>query len=249
MRYKNVALFVFTTIGLTFASTSLLAAQLKVAVASNFISPIKQLADEFEAETGHTLQLSFGASGKFYAQIKNNAPYDLFLSADMMKPHQLVQDQLALPESLTIYARGKLVLWSAQPIRADSLESALLQANRVAIASPKLAPYGKAAEEVLTQLNMWTDTQRKLVQGESIGQAYQFVYSQNADIGFVALSQVLAGSTKGDTKAIPSSLYSPIHQGAVIVSRSANIDAAKTFLDFLTRPDIQAKILDFGYAE
>ncbi|MBR7887385.1 molybdate ABC transporter substrate-binding protein [Marinomonas sp. A79] len=227
----------------------LLAADLSVAVASNFIVPIKQLAQEFEAETGHTLQLSFGSSGKFFAQIKNNAPYDLFLSADLIKPHVLIQEQLALPESLSIYANGKLVLWSVNPIEGNTLESALLKANRIAIANPKLAPYGKAAEEVLTRLSAWNDTQRKLVQGESIGQTYQFVYSQNANVGFVALSQVLSGKTKGHSVSVPTSLYNPIHQGAVILSRSKKIPEATEFMAFLLRPDIQAKIVTFGYAE
>lgn len=238
----------FCLMAISFPFT-LLAAELNVAVASNFIVPIKQLAKDFEAETGHTLQLSFGSSGKFFAQIKNNAPYDLFLSADLIKPHALIQEQLALPESLTIYANGKLVLWSVNPIEGHSLEDALLNANRIAIANPKLAPYGKAAEEVLSRLSAWNDTQRKLVQGESIGQTYQFVYSQNANLGFVALSQVQSGKIKGYTLAVPTSLYNPIHQGAVIVSRSQHIPAASEFMAFLMRPDTQAKIVAFGYAE
>ncbi|UDV03600.1 molybdate ABC transporter substrate-binding protein [Marinomonas profundi] len=221
---------------------------LHLAVASNFIAPIKQLAPVFEKETGHTLRLSFGSSGKFFAQIQNNAPYDIFLSADTQKPLALVSHQLALPESIAIYAKGQLALWSMTPLRAPSLQALLQDAKRIAIANPKLAPYGKAAVESMTNLSMWEQSQTKLVQGENIGQTYQFTYSQNADLGFVALSQVIAKPNLGYVRNLPSELYNEIQQAGVILSRSRNIELAQTFMAFLMRTDIQARIAQFGYA-
>ncbi|TYL49388.1 molybdate ABC transporter substrate-binding protein [Marinomonas sp. IMCC 4694] len=225
------------------------AGELSIAVASNFIAPIKKIATQFKQETGHSLRLSFGSSGKFYAQIKNNAPFDVFLSADLVKPRALSKEQLALPDSLTIYAKGKLVLWSVKPINALTLEAAVVNANRIAIANPTLAPYGKAAEDVLKHLTRWDSTESKRVQGENISQTYQFVYSQNADLGFVALSQVRSGRITGYTKDIPTKLYRPINQGGVILSRSENKALAATFMTFLMRADTQAQIINMGYAE
>jgi len=244
---KVITLFLMT-LWLLFIPTRSLAASLHLAVASNFISPIKQLAQDFEQETGQSLQLSFGSSGKLFAQIQNNAPYDIFLSADLAKPQALIKAQAALSDSLVVYARGHLVAWSVNPMPSTSLKDALLNAKRVAIANPKLAPYGQAAEESLTHLSIWNDVQKKMVQGENIGQTYQFVYSQNADVGFVALSQVLAGETKGYVIDIPNDFYHQINQAGVILSQSNNIELAKTFMAFLMRDDIQAKIVQFGYS-
>lgn len=226
-----------------------LADELSVAVASNFIVPIKQIATQFKQETGHSLRLSFGSSGKFYAQIKNHAPYDVFLSADLAKPRALIEDQLALSDSLNIYAKGKLILWSVKPINAPTLEEAVIDANRIAIANPALAPYGKAAEDVLKHLTLWDSTKSRRVQGENISQTYQFVYSQNAELGFIALSQVRSSNVAGYTKNIPTEWYRPIHQGAVIISRSENKALAATFMTFLMRADTQAQIINMGYAE
>ncbi|MBD5772291.1 molybdate ABC transporter substrate-binding protein [Marinomonas colpomeniae] len=224
------------------------AATLHVAVASNFISPIKQLAQEFEQETGHSLQLSFGSSGKLFAQIQNNAPYDIFLSADVIKPKALIDNKMALSYSLIVYAKGQLTLWSMKPISPLTLPEALLNAKRIAIANPRLAPYGKAAEESLRHLSVWEGIQGKLVQGENIGQAYQFTYSENANLGLVALSQVLAGPQKGYSINIPNSFYKGINQAAVILSRTQKTVLAETFMAFLIRADTQAKIAHFGYS-
>ncbi|NVK73143.1 MAG: molybdate ABC transporter substrate-binding protein [Oceanospirillaceae bacterium] len=231
-----------------FTSTSSLAAELNLAVASNFISPIKQLAADFEQETGHSIQLSFGSSGKLFAQINNQAPYDIFLSADTTKPKALIKKQLALPDSFQVYARGQLALWSLKPLNSSDLKQVLLNSRRIAIANPKLAPYGKAAKETLQNLTVWDVLKKKIVQGENIGQTYQFVYSQNADIGFVAFSQVLATNPQGWTIPIPKSLYSEINQAAVILTRSKRIELAQSFMAFLIRPDTQDKIATFGYA-
>ncbi len=224
------------------------AATLHVAVASNFISPIKQLAQEFEQETGHSLQLSFGSSAKLFAQIQNNAPYDVFLSADVTKPEALIDNKAARPNSLIVYATGQLALWSIKPISFSTLREALLSARRIAIANPRLAPYGKAAEESLRHLSIWETIQKKLVQGENIGQTYQFTYSENASLGLVALSQVLTGPQKGYSIVIPNSFHEDINQAAVILSRTQNTVLAETFMAFLIRADTQAKIAQFGYS-
>ncbi|PYF78596.1 molybdate transport system substrate-binding protein [Marinomonas alcarazii] len=229
-------------------STKLFAADtLHLAVASNFISPIKQLAQDYEEETGQKIQLSFGSSGKLFAQIQHGAPYDIFLSADVAKPQALIQSQFALADSIVTYAKGQLALWSVTPLGSD-IKISLQNSNRIAIANPKLAPYGKAAQESLQALSLWNTVEQKLVQGENIGQTYQFVYSQNADIGFVAYSQVLAGKVKGNTIKIPSELHSDINQAGVILSHSKNVELSRAFMAFLMRPDTQAKITQFGYA-
>lgn len=244
---KHIVLFL-TGLSSFIFSSQLLAASLHLAVASNFITPIKQLAQDFEQETGHSLQLSFGSSGKLFAQIQNNAPYDVFLSADLIKPKALVDNKSALPNSLTVYAKGQLALWSMKPISSLILSEALLNADRIAIASPRLAPYGKAAEESLRHLSIWKEIHSKLVQGENIGQAYQFTYSQNANLGLVALSQILSNPKKGYSILIDNSLYSDIKQAAVILSRTQNTVLAEAFMAFLIRADTQAKIARFGYS-
>lgn len=221
---------------------------LNVAVASNFIIPATQLAEAFEKETGHKVRLSYGSSGKLFAQIKNRAPYDVFLSADLEKPQALIEEQLAFADSLVIYARGQLVLWSRQADDSESFKEILLKANRIAIANPTLAPYGKAAEETLVNLSVWEQVKKKLVQGESIGQTYQFVFSGNADTGLVAYSQILARPFNGKIVNIPDTLHDTIDQGGVILSNSENIELAKDFMAFLMRSDTQSKIQQFGYA-
>ncbi|MBJ7538359.1 molybdate ABC transporter substrate-binding protein [Marinomonas transparens] len=230
-------------------STNTLADTLHIAVASNFIAPIKQLATQFEQETNNQLQLSFASSGKLFAQIQHGAPFDVFLSADNIKPSTLVKQQLALPDSLIIYAQGKLVLWSINPMPSSLLKDSLLAAKRIAIANPKLAPYGKAAVESLRNLAIWPNVKGKLVQGENIAQAYQFVYSQNADLGLIALSQVLSGKVQGHTQDISDKLHRDIEQAAVILSGSQKKVLAKAFMAYLMRPDVQEKIRQFGYSE
>ncbi|MCW8355800.1 molybdate ABC transporter substrate-binding protein [Marinomonas pontica] len=245
--YRRPVVLLFMTLTCLSLSVTSQARALHLAVASNFIAPIKQLAMEFQQETGNDITLSFGSSGKLFAQIQHGAPFDIFLSADVAKPEALIKNRLAEPNSLVIYAKGKLALWSVHPM-TGSLEDVLQRAHRIAIANPKLAPYGKAAKESLMSLSQWDTVKTKIVQGENIGQTYQFVYSQNADIGFVAYSQVLAGDIKGDIIAIPSQRHSKINQAAVVVSQSKNKELAKQFMAFLMRPDIQTKIARFGYS-
>jgi molybdate transport system substrate-binding protein len=240
--FSSLFCLLFTPISVSAAN------DLRLAVASNFMAPIKQLATEFEQKTGYIIQLSFGSSGKLFAQIQNNAPFDIFLSADVAKPEALIKNQQAQQDSLIIYAKGQLALWSVHPINAITLKDAVLKAKRIAIANPKLAPYGKAAEESMRNLSTWDQVNSKIVMGENIGQTYQFVYSQNTEIGFVAYSQVLAGQVKGSTMKVPNNLYNDINQAGVILSQSKNTELAKAFMTFLTSHDIQAKIAAFGYA-
>ncbi len=229
-------------------SLPLQADTLRVAVASNFITPIKHLAADFEQETGHAIQLSFGSSGKLFAQIKHNAPYDVFLSADLEKPLTLIHNSLAVSDSLAIYAQGKLALWSRKPLPNTSIKDTLLNSQRIAIANPRLAPYGRAAEESLQHLSIWDEVKQKLVQGENIGQAYQFTYTQNAKVGFVALSQVLASPDSGYWKTIPNDYHDNINQAGVILSNAQNPVLAEAFMAFLMREDTQADIEQFGYS-
>lgn len=247
---KSTSMLAFKTLlfsGVLFLSSSLFANPLRLAVASNFTVPIQKLASIFEQETGQKIQVSFGSSGKFFAQIRHGAPFDVFLSADQAKPDKLISNGLALKDSKVIYAKGALALWSATLDSVMPVEETLLQARKVAIANPKLAPYGKAAEETLRKLGLWSKLQKHLVRGENIGQTYQFSYSKNADLGFVALSQVLSGDIKGHFWKVPASYHTDIKQAAVVLTSSQQKTAANAFLSFLMRSDIQQKITEFGY--
>lgn len=228
-------------------STSLFADPLRIAVASNFTAPMQKLAPLFEKETGEKVQLSFGSSGKFFAQISHGAPYDVFLSADQVKPEKLIKAKLAQKDSLVIYANGALALWSATLSSVEPVATTLINAKKIAIANPKLAPYGLAAKETLIKLGLWQSLESKLVQGENIGQTYQFAYSENADVGFVALSQVLSGKVKGAYWVVPSDDHSPIKQAAVVLTQSKKTKEAQDFVNFLMRADIQKDIATFGY--
>ncbi|MHB1083454.1 MAG: molybdate ABC transporter substrate-binding protein [Thiobacillus sp.] len=226
-----------------------LAAQAHVAVASNFAAPMNALAVRFEQETGHTLTLSSGATGKFYAQIKHGAPFDVLLAADAETPARLLREGDALQRQP--YAIGRLALWSAQPGYIDD-SGAVLKQNRfqrLAIANPKLAPYGAAAADVLARLNLTDRVQNKLVTGENIAQTYQFVASGNAELGFVALSQVMHNGTlrSGSVWQVPATLHAPIRQDAVLLRHGANNAAARALLDYLNTPAAIAVIRSYGY--
>lgn len=228
------------------------AAEAKVAVAANFAEPLKAVAAVLEKTTGHTLAITVGATGKLYAQIKNGAPFDLLLSADRATPEWLEKDGLAATGSRFTYATGKLVLWSADASRVDAEGKVLSQAKlgKVAYANPKLAPYGAAAVEVMDAMGLTAALKPKLVQGESIGQTYTFAYSGNADVGFVALSQVLEGGKlkSGSMWVIPQTLYSPILQDAVILKSAADNEAAQALVKLLKSPNIKDLIRSYGYA-
>lgn len=227
------------------------AAEVRVAVASNFSAPMKQIAAEFEKETGHNVLLAFGASGKFYAQIRNGAPFHLFLSADDGKPAQLVKDGLTVAGSRFTYAVGTLVLWSAQPGFVDPKGEVLRKGTftKIAIANPQLAPYGTAAMEVLTRLGLLAALQPRFVQGENISQTYQFVGTGNAELGFVALSQVMKNGrvTSGSAWIVPDKMHSPIRQDAVLLSSGRDNAAAKALMAYLKTEKAKKIIRSYGY--
>ena len=236
---------------LIFAGTTAQAASATIAVAANFAEPMRALAAVLEKATGHRLELSVGATGRLYAQIRNGAPFDAFLAADSRAPAQLETDGLAVPGSRFTYATGQLVLWSTQLGLVDA-QGAVLQTDRfrkLVIANPKTAPYGAAALEVMIQLGLHDTLTPKLVQGESIGQAYNFAFTGNAELGFVALSQVLVGGQlkSGSMWRVPPALYTPIRQDAVLLQRGANNAAARALMALLRSPQGQAVIRSFGY--
>ncbi|MEI6414762.1 MAG: molybdate ABC transporter substrate-binding protein [Pseudomonadota bacterium] len=222
-----------------------------VAVAANFTAPMQQIAADFERETGHKVLLSFGSTGKFYAQIKNGAPFEILLAADEETPSKLEQEGLGVMGSRFTYAIGKLVLWSAKPGYVDD-QGTVLKKNEfqhIALANPKLAPYGATALEVLTALKLRNTLESKWVQAENITQAYQFVISGNAELGFVALSQVFKDGqiNSGSAWIVPTSLYRPIRQDAVILNRGQGKLATEAFMKYLRGDQARAIIRSFGY--
>ncbi|MGP0565303.1 MULTISPECIES: molybdate ABC transporter substrate-binding protein [unclassified Nitrospina] len=223
-----------------------------VAVASNFLGPLKHIARQFEAETGHTARIVSGSTGKLYAQIKNGAPFHVFLAADSERPRLLEDEQLASPGSRFTYARGKLVLWSADPgsIRKDG--AGVLKTGKfrhLAVANPKTAPYGQAAQSTLQKLGLWAALQQRLVRGENVAQTFQFAASGNAEFGFVALSQVLAlpPAKQGSRWDVPQSFHNPINQDTALLEKGIQNAAAKALLEFLKSPATKKQIRAFGY--
>ncbi|WP_300648106.1 molybdate ABC transporter substrate-binding protein [Hydrogenophaga sp.] len=230
---------------------SLHAAEAQVAVAANFAEPVKAIAAVLEKTTGHTLKITVGATGRLYAQIRNGAPFDVLLSADTKAPAQLETDGLAQPGSRVTYATGKLVLWSADAAKVDA-QGAVLKGSgfrKLALANPKTAPYGAAAIEVIDQLGLSASLAPKLVQGESIGQTYNFAFTGNAEIAFVAMSQVLEGGRLkgGSMWVVPQNLYTPIRQDAVLLQRGAHNEAAVALMKLLKSPNIKTLIRSYGY--
>lgn len=227
------------------------AADVSVAVAANFAAPMKLIAADFEKDSGHKLNLSMGATGKFYTQIHNGAPYEVFLAADDETPARLEKEGKGVAGSRLTYAIGRLALWSATPDFVDPAGAVLKSGkfSHIAIASPKLAPYGQAALQVLQKLNLADALKPKLVQGENISQAFQFVSTGNAELGFVALSQVQEnGALKsGSVWVVPDSLYEPIRQDAVLLDKGKESEAARALLTYL-KSDKAKKIIErFGY--
>lgn len=227
------------------------AAEVMVAVASNFSAPMQRIAAEFQQDTGHRALLSFGASGKFYAQIRHGAPFHAFLSADDEKPAKLEQEGLAVPGSRFTYALGTLVLWSARPGFVDGKGAVLKGSrfNRLALANPRLAPYGAAAVETLTRLDLLKALEPRFVQGENIAQTYQFVQSGNAELGFVALSQVMQdGRLRGGSAwVVPGTLHAPVRQDAVLLSTGRGSPAAEALMNYLKGGKARAIIRSYGY--
>ena len=224
------------------------AAEIQIAVASNFTAAIRDIAERFEQQSGHKVTLVFGSTGKHYAQIKNGAPLDAFFAADVTRPRLLEEQGVGIGGSRFTYAVGKLVLWSPQAEFVDPAGTVLEQGKfrHLALANPKLAPYGRAAKEVLKTRGQWQVLQDKMVRGENIGQTFQFVKSGNAELGFVAWSQIkrpdqpLAGSWW----EIPQALYSPIEQQAVLLTDNS---VARDFLTFVRSEEALEVILTHGY--
>lgn len=225
---------------------SLQADEVKVAVAANFTVAMKEIAAGFEQATGHTTRISFGSTGKLYAQIRNGAPFGVFLAADQARPRRLVEAGQA--SGRFTYAVGKLVLWSADPALIDGEGGVLARADfrRLAIANPKTAPYGAAALEVMKALAVDERVRPRLVRGDNIVQTYQFVATRNAELGFVARAQI-ALRPGGSSWEVPQSLYTPIRQDAVLLERAASDPAALALIDYLEGSEARAIVERYGY--
>lgn len=223
------------------------AAKLRVAVASNFAITLKALAAEFEYQTDHQVVISSGSSGKQFAQIVYGAPYDIFFSADTERPQKLIDQGIGIADSLSTYALGKLVLWNPKVNSgAEALRQLRKSDQRIAIANPRLAPYGSAAQQVLDLLGLTEKASARLITGENIAQTFQFVDSFNAPMGFVAASQFLTKQRLMQTGVwiVPSSYYSPIKQQAVLIKDSS---VAREFLDFVLSDSGRQIIAESGY--
>lgn len=224
--------------------------EVMVATAANFVAPMQKIAAEFAKETGHRIAASYGATGKFYAQIRNGAPFEVFLSADEETARKLIREAGAVAKSRFTYAIGKLVLWSP---RADFVDGGgdVLRKGRfeyLSLANPKLAPYGAAAIEAMQSLGVHEALQAKFVTGESISQAHQFVASGSAQLGFVAFSQVLKdGKIEGSVWIVPAHLYQQIRQDAVILEKGKGKPTAESLMKYLKSEKVRAIIKSYGY--
>ncbi len=225
------------------------AGEVTVAVAANFAVAAGQIGAEFQRQTGHEVRLISGSSGKLYAQIANGAPYDVFLSADVEHAQRLERERLVVAGSRFTYAGGRLVLWSARLKQVDAEVLRTARFNHLAVANPKIAPYGAAAFEVLNRLDVSPAVRARLVYGEDIGQTFQLAASGAADLAFVALSQLRSatGATAGVYWLVPASLYRAIEQQAVLLRHGAHNPAARAFLDYLRMPAARAITARFGY--
>jgi molybdate transport system substrate-binding protein len=223
------------------------AAETHVAVPANFSEPAKEIAQLFEKQTGHKAVLSFGSTGQFYAQITHGAPFQVFLSADQAAPKKLVDEGRGIESSQFTYAVGRLVLFSTHAhlvVGERTLHDARF--DKLAIANPTTAPYGAAAVEAMKSLGVYNALAPKIVQGNNIAQAFQFVDTGNAELGFVALSQVVSRQS-GSRWIVAAHLYSPIRQDAVLLQGAANSDASRAFLEFLKGPEAVAVVERWGY--
>lgn len=232
-------------------ATTTLADDVSVAVAANFTAALQRLAPEFERTSGHTLLASFGATGKLYAQIKNGAPFDVLLSADDETPLKLEQEGLGVAGTRFTYATGRLVVWSPNPDLVDDRGEILKKGEfaHLAIANPKTAPYGAAASQVMRKLGVWDRIASKLVYGENITQTAQFIHSGNAELGFIALSQVrsLPPTQRGSHWLVSADLYQPLRQDAVLLAHAADKPSARAFLEYLRSPRARTIIQELGY--
>lgn len=228
------------------------AATISVAVASNFTAPMQAIAQAFAQDTGHEAQLSFGATGKFYAQIHHGAPFGMLLSADSTTPAKLAQEGRADAATRFTYAVGRLVLWSPRSGYVDPQGQVLQRHDwqHIAIANPKLAPYGLAAEQTLHKLGLLAQTRPKVVQGENIGQTYQFVATSNAALGFVALSQVMQDGriAQGSAWVVPADMHAPIRQDAIVLNSAKDNPAAAALVQYLQSDKARTIMGAYGYS-
>ena len=228
------------------------AAEVAVAVAANFTAPMQKIAALFEQDTGHKAQLSFGATGKFYAQITNGAPFGILLAADDSTPAKIAKENLGDGATRFTYAIGQLVLWSKQAGYVDDAGKVLTKNDwqHIAIANPKLAPYGLAAMQTLDKLGLTAQVQSRVVTGENIGQTYQFAASGNAQLGFVALSQVMEGGKlrEGSAWMVPADMHESIRQDAILLKPGQGNTAASALLQYLKGDKARAVIQSYGYS-
>lgn len=241
----------FTLVVLYFIHTSGYSGEVNVAVAANFTGPMQKIAIAFEQATGHKASVSYGTVGKFYAQIKNGAPFDVLISSDQETPNRLEQDALAIAEGRFTYAIGKLVLWSPRPDFVDDQGGVLKQGDfkHLAIANPKVAVYGAAAIETLNKLRLTEKLQARFVLGENITQTYQFVASGNVELGFIAWSQIYQEGrvVPGSYWTVPQELYPRLSQDAVLLTRGKDNTAAKDLLTYLGGETARQIIFKYGY--
>ncbi len=250
---KNWLLILIAAV-ISFNSGVSVADTAKIAVAANFTKTIEKIGEAFTEQTGHKVKFAFGPTGKLYAQIKNGAPYDLFFGADERRPLKTIEDGIGMQSSYFVYAQGQIALYSAKhPVKESALQ--VLQKaefRHLAMANPKTAPYGERAEAFLKSQGLYETVKPKIVNGESIGNAFQYVVTGNAEIGFVALSQLVDPQSplynKGEYWVVPQEQYQPIKQGAVLLKRAENNPAALAFVEFMKTPAALDIIRSFGYA-
>ena len=245
---RRISQLLFALVAALVLAGPAFAAEVKIAVAANFTEPAKEIAARFKARTGHDATLSFGSSGQFYTQIAHGAPFEVFLSADAERPLKAEREGLAAPRTRFTYAVGQLVLYSKTPGLVDGAGAVLATGrfNKLAIADPASAPYGAAAVQTLRKLGVYAAVKPRIVTGGSIAQAYQFVATGAADLGFVALSQVI-GEPGGSRWIVPAADHAPIDQQAVLLKTGKDNPAAKAFLAFLKGPAAAAIIRKYGY--
>lgn len=239
-----------TLIGIPLFATQVVAEEVKIAVAANFTDATRMIVKLFEKQSGHTTKVSYGSTGKLYSQIEHGAPFELFLAADTKRPIMAEKAGLAVAGSHFVYAKGKLVLWSIKQDLFKEGETFLKHEafKHLALANPKTAPYGQAAEQVMQQLGVLDNIRPKLVKGDSISQTFQFAATGNADAGFIALAQIKAWKGKrGTLWEIPSNYYRAIDQAAVLLKKGESNPAATDFLAFLKSDEARKVIKEFGY--
>ena len=245
---KRFALLVSALLG---AAAAAAAGEVSVAVAANFAAPMQKIGAAFKQDTGHRAALVVGSTGKFYAQIKNGAPFQVLLAADAATPARLVQEGLGVASSRSTYASGRLALWSRDATRVDAAGQVLRSADfaRLALADPKLSPYGAAAQQVLQALALAAPLAPTFVQGENIAQTHQFVATGNAELGFVALSQVFFDGriTSGSAWVVPAHLHQPLRQDALLLNSGKNSAAGAALLAYLRSDKARAIMRAYGY--